>query len=78
MDGLDQNLISMLFNGFKYIRALNTAGCAKLEHNVATLEQVLSLISAGSLNSLQIVHAFYRLASQGPTVKPIHFNYSTL
>jgi exocyst complex component 4 len=64
MDELHESLASMLIADFRYIRSLNPFGCHKLEMNVATLEQILSLISTSA--DLQSARLFYRLASAGP------------
>lgn len=66
MDELHQNLCAMLLSGFRYIRALNSFGCHKLQMNVATLEQILALISTGTSTELKSARDFYRLAAAGP------------
>lgn len=68
MDGLDESLASMLLSDFRYIRSLNAFGCNKLECNVSTLEQILSLITTDKAVALEASRQFYRLASFGPDV----------
>lgn len=70
MDGLDQGLVTMLLSDFRYIRSLNAFGCNKLECNVSTLEQILSLITTDQVSALEAARQFYRLASSGPDVGP--------
>lgn len=66
MDELDESLSDMLIADFRYIRSLNSFGCHKLDMNVATLEQILSLISSGTNTDLDPARQFYRLAAAGP------------
>jgi exocyst complex component 4 len=66
VDELDESLVGMLLADFRYIRALNAAGCHKLQTNVSTLEQILALISAGSTAGMEPARQFYRLAAAGP------------
>lgn len=68
MDELHQALTEMLISDFRYVRSLNAFGCRKLELNVATLEQILALISSTVVGAADLHRArtFYQLAAAGP------------
>ncbi len=65
MDQLAESLSGMLIGDLCYIRSLNDLGCRKLHMNVATLEQILSLINIGGPSNLSLVRDFYSIASCG-------------
>jgi len=66
MDELHHSLNGMLVSDFRYIRAINSGGCHKLKMNVATLEQILALISSNATIELDTARQFYELVAAGP------------
>lgn len=69
MDELHQALQEILVSNFRYLRKLNPdGGIQKLLLNVATLEQILSLISntVPEAANLHRTRQFYHLAAAGP------------